>query len=171
MPAVQKGRRRNSSPRNMGAIKEAFELFDKNKDGAVDYHELKAAMLSMGGLLLSLGFDLGKAEVLKILRDHGKSGEGLMNFENFAKIMSERILARNPMDEIRRAFQLFDKDGAGKISFRDLRHVADDLNEPIDDDELKSMIEEFDLDHDGKINEQEFLAIMAQQSGKLCSLE
>jgi Ca2+-binding EF-hand superfamily protein len=40
------------------------------------------------------------------------------------------------MDEIRRAFQLFAKDSAGKISFHDLRHVADDLNEPIDDDEL-----------------------------------
>ncbi|KAJ7921035.1 hypothetical protein B0H13DRAFT_2230665 [Mycena leptocephala] len=124
MYTLSKGRRRNSSAADLELtaehgrqIKEAFELFDKNKDGAVDYHELKAAMLS-------LGFDLAK------------SGEGLMNFENFAKIMSERILARNPMDEIRRAFQLFDKDGAGKISFRDLHHVADDLNEPIDDDEF-----------------------------------
>jgi centrin-3 len=92
MPAVQKGRRRNSSAADLELtaqhgrdIKEAFELFDENKDGAVDYHELKAAMLS-------LGFDLGKAEVLKILRDHGKSGEGLMNFENFAKISASSLL-------------------------------------------------------------------------------
>jgi centrin-3 len=60
-------------------IKEAFELFDTNKDGAVDYHELKVAMRA-------LGFDLKKAEVLKILRDHDKSGHGLLNFEDFAKI-------------------------------------------------------------------------------------
>lgn len=60
-------------------IKEAFELFDTDKDGCVDYHELKVAMRA-------LGFDLKKAEVLKILRDHDKTNHGLMDFEDFAKI-------------------------------------------------------------------------------------
>lgn len=60
-------------------IKEAFELFDTDKDGAVDYHELKVAMRA-------LGFDLKKPEVLKILRDHDKSGVGLLEFDDFAKI-------------------------------------------------------------------------------------
>ena len=66
-------------------IKEAFELFDTDKDGCVDYHELKVAMRA-------LGFDLKKAEVLKILRDHDKTGQGLMDFEDFAKI-SELMLS------------------------------------------------------------------------------
>lgn len=60
-------------------IKEAFELFDTDKDGSIDYHELKVAMRA-------LGFDLKKAEVLKLLRDHDKRGEGLMVFEDFVKI-------------------------------------------------------------------------------------
>ena len=60
-------------------IKEAFELFDTDKDGCVDYHELKVAMRA-------LGFDMKKAEVLKILRDHDKTGHTLMDFEDFAKI-------------------------------------------------------------------------------------
>ncbi len=131
-------------------IKEAFELFDTDKDGAVDYHELKVAMRA-------LGFDLKKPEVLKILRDHDKHGHGLMEFEDFAKIsewppcapcysrthliststlVSERILSRDPMEEIRRAFQLFDDDGTGKITLRNLRRVAKELGEPLDDDEL-----------------------------------
>ena len=66
-------------------IKEAFELFDTDKDGAVDYHELKVAMRA-------LGFDLKKAEVLKILRDHDKTGRGLLEFEDFAKISRFRLL-------------------------------------------------------------------------------
>jgi len=82
--AVSKSKRRHNvrpelSDDQKQEIKEAFELFDTDKDGCVDYHELKVAMRA-------LGFDLKKAEVLKILRDHDKAGHGLMEFEDFAKI-------------------------------------------------------------------------------------
>ena len=60
-------------------IKEAFDLFDADKDGSIDYHELKVAMRA-------LGFDLIKAEVLKLLRDHDKTGHNLIEYEDFAKI-------------------------------------------------------------------------------------
>ena len=52
-------------------IKEAFDLFDADKDGSIDYHELKVAMRA-------LGFDLKKAEVLRLLRDHDKTGHNLI---------------------------------------------------------------------------------------------
>lgn len=50
--------------------------------------------------------------------------------------MSERILARDPMEEIRRAFQLFDDDNTGKISLRNLRRVAKEIGDRLEDDEL-----------------------------------
>lgn len=50
--------------------------------------------------------------------------------------MSERILARDPLDEIRRAFQLFDDDNTGKITLRNLRRVAKEIGEKLDDEEL-----------------------------------
>ena len=154
--AAQKAKRRTHSRPELSdeqkqEIKEAFELFDTDKDGCVDYHELKVAMRA-------LGFDMKKAEVLKILRDHDKTGHGLMDFEDFAKIsefglsefaafscsltytlvytVSERILARDPMEEIRRAFQLFDDDNTGKISLRNLRRVAKEIGDRLEDDEL-----------------------------------
>ncbi len=132
-------------------IKEAFDLFDTDKDRQLDYHELKVAMRA-------LGFDYKKAEVLKILRDHDKSGHGLMEFDDFAtisassfafcllvssetahkliEIVTDRILQRDPLEEVRRAFSLFDDDGAGKISARKLRRVAKDLGDKVDDEEL-----------------------------------
>lgn len=110
-------------------IKEAFELFDTDKDGCIDYHELKVAMRA-------LGFDLKKAEVLKLLRDHDRRGEGLMEWDDFARVMGDRIAARDPMEEIRRAFALFDDDGTGKISLKNLRRVAKELGEQLDEDEL-----------------------------------
>ncbi|KAF7300119.1 putative CDC31-spindle pole body component, centrin [Mycena kentingensis (nom. inval.)] len=135
-------------------IREAFELFDADKDGYLDYHELKVAMRA-------LGFDMKKAEVVKILQDANRgSGERMsekhIGFDDFARIMAEYIMQRDPMDEIRRAFQLFDDDNTGKISLRNLRRVAKEIGDRLEDDELQAMIEEFDLDQDGEINEQEF---------------
>lgn len=54
----------------------------------------------------------------------------------FFSLVSERILARDPMDEIRRAFQLFDDDNTGKISLRNLRRVAKEIGDRLEDDEL-----------------------------------
>ncbi|KAJ3006399.1 Calcium-binding component of the spindle pole body (SPB) half-bridge [Thoreauomyces humboldtii] len=139
-------------------IKEAFELFDTDKDNALDYHELKVAMRA-------LGFDVKKPEVLKLLREYEKNGQtGLIDFDDFNKVMTEKILSRDPIEEIRKAFQLFDDDGTGKITLRNLRRVAKEIGESLDDDELQAMIDEFDLDQDGEINEQEFLAIMTDNN-------
>jgi len=91
--AAQKAKRRTHARPELTdeqkqEIKEAFELFDTDKDGCVDYHELKVAMRA-------LGFDLKKAEVLKLLRDHDKDNSGLMDFQDFAKI-SERFYFPDP---------------------------------------------------------------------------
>ncbi|KAG6840901.1 Calcium-binding component of the spindle pole body (SPB) half-bridge [Blastosporella zonata] len=156
--AAQKAKRRTIRDKELNdeqkqEVKEAFELFDTNRDGLLDYHELKVAMRA-------LGFDLKKAEVLKLLRDHDKSNSQTMDFESFAVIMTDRILARDPDEEIRRAFHLFDDDNTGKISVRNLQRVAKELGDHLDPDELQAMIDEFDLDQDGEINEAEFFAIM-----------
>ena len=73
--------------------------------------------------------------------------------------MANKLVERDPVEEIKRAFKLFDDDRTGKISLKNLRRVAKELGENITDDELMAMIDEFDLDDDGEINEEEFLNI------------
>lgn len=159
-----------------------FNLFDLDKDNKIDYHELKVAMKA-------LGFDLPKPEILAILQTHGSpstppplpnsnnqqqqqqqhttynnssSSRLLLPFPQFQTVMAQKILARDPREEILRAFELFDEGGKGKINLGDLRRVARELGEGLEEEELAAMIEEFDLDGDGAIDREEFLGICLQ---------
>ncbi|KAJ7463100.1 Ca2+-binding EF-hand superfamily protein [Mycena galericulata] len=158
-PSSQKAKRQSQrlelSDADMAELKEAFELSDTDKDGALGYHDLKAATCF-------LGFNLKKTEVLKILKDHTQdpTGRGLLSFTDFMESMRGRILARDPDREIRHAFQLMADEKSGKISLQSLRAVANKIGDPGKDDELRAMIDNFDLDDDEEINEREFFAIM-----------
>ncbi|KAI9722882.1 MAG: hypothetical protein M1812_001330 [Candelaria pacifica] len=150
-------------------INEAFGLFDLDKDKKIDYHELKVAMKA-------LGFDLPKSEILSILQTHGVPSSPspsttsktapptrlLLPLSSFQALMSQRILARDPREEILRAFELFDEGGKGKINLNDLRRVARELGEGLEEEELVAMIEEFDMDGDGAIGREEFVGICMQ---------
>ena len=83
-----------------------------------------------------------------------------MTLTDFLDIMTEKIAARDPEEEVRKAFQLFDEDGTGNISSRNLRRIARELGEDLGEEELQAMIDEFDKDQDGLINEGEFAGIM-----------
>ncbi|AOW00933.1 YALI0A20518p [Yarrowia lipolytica CLIB122] len=136
-------------------IQEAFDLFDAHQNRALDFHTLRAAMRA-------LGFELKKAEVLQILDENDTTQQGVMTWEAFEQVMTQMILDRDPLEEVKRAFQLFDEDNTGIITIKNLRKVARELNENIDESELQAMIEEFDLDQDGGINLEEFIAICTE---------
>lgn len=133
-------------------IYEAFNLFDMNNDGFLDYHELKVA-------LRALGFTLDNKTVINIIDKNDLNGNRLISYDDFFTVAGEMIINRDPMDEIKRAFKLFDDDQTGKISIKNLKKVAQELGENLTDQELRAMIDEFDLDGDGEINESEFIAI------------
>lgn len=75
--------------------------------------------------------------------------------------MTQKYRDRDPEEEIIRAYKLFvNEDPSGKINIRNLRKITKELGENIDDDELQAMIDEFDLDQDGMIGEEEFINII-----------
>nr|CAB40791.1 centrin [Euplotes octocarinatus] len=157
MQPPKKRVRQELSEEQKQEIKEAFDLFDTNKTGSIDYHELKVAMRA-------LGFDVKKPEILELMNEYDREGNGYIGFDDFLDIMTEKIKNRDPVEEILKAFKVFDEDNSGKISLRNLKRVAKELGENLSDDELQAMIDEFDKDQDGEISEQEFLNIMKQTS-------
>ncbi len=79
----------------------------------------------------------------------------------FSRAVSDKLSERSVQDDMRRAFQLFDVYGQGKVDLPALRKVVKSLGLDLQDTELSDMIAEFDTDGDGMISQTEFLAIMA----------
>merc|ERR1712078_211608 len=134
-------------------IKEAFDLFDTDGSGCVDSKELKVAMRA-------LGFEPKKGEIEKLIHSVDDDGDGEMDCDDFLRMMEVKILNKDPKDDLLKAFRLFDDDGTGKISFKNLKRVATELGERLTDDELMVVIAESDKDGDGELNEEEFLNVM-----------
>jgi len=66
-------------------IKEAFDLFDTDKTGTIDYHELKVA-------IRALGFDIKKMEVIQLIKEYDTQGSGQIQFPDFLDISNKLIL-------------------------------------------------------------------------------
>ncbi|KAJ9635190.1 Calcium-binding component of the spindle pole body (SPB) half-bridge [Coniosporium tulheliwenetii] len=144
--------------RNREEINEAFGLFDLDKDGFVDYHELKVAMKALGVPANAVNA-ANKSKAPQQPPTFTGPSRLLLSHAAFQSIMAARIQARDPAEEILRAFTLFDVDNKGKISLADLKRVARELGEGLQEEELVAMIEEFDMDGDGCIGRDEFVGI------------
>ena len=127
--AKQRRQRMELSDEQKQEIKEAFELFGTDKTGTIDYHELKVCMRA-------LGFDVKKQEVLNLMREYDREGSGQIEYPDFLEIMTTKISERDPIEEISKAFKLFDEDNTGKVSLRNLRRIAREMQENLSDDEL-----------------------------------
>ena len=93
-------------------IREAFDLFDSESTGAIDSKELKVAMRA-------LGFEPKKEEIRKILVEVDKSGEGIIRFDDFLDIMTQKMLERDPIEEMKKAFHLICEEGQDKITLKE----------------------------------------------------
>merc|ERR1712185_796884 len=69
-------------------------------------------------------------------------------------------LAPEQIEEVKEAFQLFDVDSSGAISYKELRACMKALQIKVDKEELKKMILEVDADQSGEIEFPEFLQMM-----------
>ncbi|XP_049273252.1 uncharacterized protein LOC119396987 isoform X1 [Rhipicephalus sanguineus] len=111
-------------------INAAFNLFDPSGSGFMEAKDLKFAMRA-------LGFEPRKEEVKKLLAEIDKQETGKIAREDFMNVMATRLAEKDINEEIMKAFQLFDEDNTGKISFKNLKSVAKQLSENLSDEELQ----------------------------------
>ena len=142
----------------MEELKEAFQLFDTNHSGSIDSREFKAAMRA-------LGFPIKKIDVIRYFKEIPKDISEALSFEEFLRIVAPIMPKRDSKEEIFKIFQLFDEDKSGKISFKNLKKIANEVGENLSDEEIKEMIGEADRSshQEGLIDFEDFYRVMKKK--------
>lgn len=134
-------------------LKEIFELFDKNK-GTISLDEMK-----LGLTKLKSDKEKGKSNIKaeEIFKSINTNNTGKINYTEFiAASLDQKIYLKE--ERLYEAFRIFDKDNSGKISKDEIKKVLH-LNCE-NDQSVDKLMKEFDLNGDGEIDYQEFLAMM-----------
>lgn len=80
-------------------------------------------------------------------------GGGSIDFSEFVNMMGTHTSNIEDTDtDVQEAFKTFDKSGNGYLSEADLRTVMANLGENLTEEEVHIMMQEADLDRDGKIS-------------------
>jgi centrin-1 len=134
-------------------IREAFELFDTDGVGYIDAKAVRMVMKS-------LGFEPMKGEIEAMIKSVASDDSGQITYEQFFDLMTSTGDLGDPDQKLHEAFEAFDLDHTGKISFDNLREYGQSLGEAMRERELREMIEEADRDKDGEISYEEFARVM-----------
>lgn len=77
---------------------------------------------------------------------------GTIEFEEFLSLLLVQM-EKKPDQEIREAFELFDKDGDGRISIEEMKHILKNLGkDSFTDAEVEEVIRAGDLNGDGLLD-------------------
>ena len=84
-------------------FKQAFNIFDKDKDGYITIKELEQIMKK-------LGQNLTESELQNMINEVDIDGSGTIDFRDFLGIMIKRLKEADGEDELIEVFKIFDSD-------------------------------------------------------------
>merc|ERR1712072_633465 len=145
--------------------REAFEMFDMDRSGAIDVRELKAA-------IKALGMDVSAEELKKMVADVDKDGNGTIEFAEFLSMMTAKMSNTATDEEIAKCFKLFDHDATGSITLRNLFHARSVLGmDDVSDAQLENMLHQADRSGKGSISLADFVRLMRKKGKGLVGCE
>ncbi|KAG6481478.1 calcium-dependent protein kinase 2-like [Zingiber officinale] len=139
------------SEEEIQGLKEMFKSMDSDNSGTITFEELKQGLAKQGT-------KLSEYEVKQLMEAADADGNGTIDYEEFitATVHMNRM---DREEHLYTAFQYFDKDNSGYITREELEQALKEKG-MYDEAEIKCVIDEADVDNDGNINYDEFVAMM-----------
>ncbi|CAH2079662.1 unnamed protein product [Thlaspi arvense] len=149
---------------SMDDIRKVFERFDKNGDGKISVDELKE-------VIRALSPNASPEETVTMMKQFDLDGNGFIDMDEFVALFQIGANqgggggggtgnGNNDVRDLKEAFELYDLDGNGRISAKELHSVMKNLGEKCSVQDCRKMISKVDTDGDGCVNFEEFKRMM-----------
>ncbi|EOA19331.1 hypothetical protein CARUB_v10003659mg [Capsella rubella] len=139
-------------------LKRVFQMFDKDGDGRITTKELNES-------LKNLGIIIPESELTQIIQKIDVNGDGCVDIEEFGELYKTIMVGDEDEvgeEDMKEAFNVFDRNGDGFITVDELKAVLSSLGlkqgKTLED--CRKMIMQVDVDGDGRVNYMEFRQMM-----------
>ncbi|ONI32306.1 hypothetical protein PRUPE_1G360100 [Prunus persica] len=143
----------NLSEEEIHGLKQMFNNIDTDGSGSITFEELKTG-------LTRLGSKLSETEIKQLMDAADIDKNGTIDYTEFITATMHRHKLEKE-ENLYKAFQFFDKDQSGFITRDELRQAMTQYGMG-DDATIDEIIDDVDTDKDGRINYEEFVAMMRQ---------
>ncbi|KAK1372829.1 Calcium-dependent protein kinase 17 [Heracleum sosnowskyi] len=139
------------SEEEIAGLKQMFKSMDADNSGTITLEELKQGLAQQGT-------KLSEYEATQLIEAADADGDGTINYDEFitATMQMNRM---DREDHLHTAFKYFDKDDSGYITREELKQALREFGMN-DERNINEIISEVDGDNDGRINYDEFVAMM-----------
>lgn len=143
------------TPQQLMECREAFDMYDSDEDEIITTTQLVPA-------LRALGYKTNRIIIEKIRKKNLESEDGIgkLKFEDFVKFVITYIRYAFSKDDMIADLRLIDVNNDGSITKLELQNYLKRLTIPLSNDEIEDAVNATDLNNDGKIDYNEFAAMM-----------
>ena len=150
----------NFAPKDeLNELKKIFFAFDKNGDGKLSKEEFVTGLTNIDVNFNQNVLFKEEESLDGLIKNIDSDNNGYITFEEFliASVNKEKILTEN---NLKMAFNVFDRDKNGCISHDELKYILGEYNPNAKEYLWKKMIQQIDLNEDGQISFEEFHKMM-----------
>nr|XP_022334736.1 calcium-binding protein LPS1-alpha-like [Crassostrea virginica] len=127
---------------NVTEFRAAFDMLDVRGAGRISIKQLP-------GIIKSIDPSARQSDMRNMTKLLDNDGE--FGFEEFVSVLTFRMREVEVEDDLQKAFRIFDRDGDGFITVKELRYLLTNLGERHTEEEVTEMIKEVDLNRKGKV--------------------
>ncbi|CAF2154603.1 unnamed protein product [Rotaria magnacalcarata] len=139
------------SDEQLTEFRELFDMFDKDNQEMLTLQTLVSVMKTVG-------HSPTESDMIDLMRDIDIDNSGTIDFYEFVNVISRNMYPSETNQEIRHAFDLFDQNQDGLLTYDDLKLTIEKyLNSSMNDFEIHQMIELADRNGHGHVSFEDFL--------------
>jgi len=150
-------------------VAKKFKIWDSDGDGKISFEELKESASKDSSKFLSEE----DVNAIFIVGDLNLDGE--IDEEEFSKLMIPSIsdivakfrYAHRSVEDVRKAFKTYDRDGDGSIDRGELHKALTNYKFNFSDQEVDIIFAAGDIDNDGTIDFEEFMYLMCPSTAQI----